>query len=263
MAALKALCRRCLISKLDAGPKGAVLTFRDGGFPDPLALVRFITERPDAILVNEGANTLNSGGGFNDDLYGMGGDDILADDGGYARMYGGAGNDTYEVTGSLHWVVEQAGEGIDTVRANSDFTLGANLENLTLLGSALNGTGNAFSNVIIGNALNNSLSGLGGNDTLNGGDGDDFLYGHSGGICPGGLCGGLTRSGGGGRLLRGLPARLAAAYLELRQWDRAAAELALAVERPRGSARALRRALSAGLPRGQRAAVGRGGACHS
>ena len=46
VAALKALCRRCQISKLDAGPKGAVLTFRETGFPDPLALVRFISERP-------------------------------------------------------------------------------------------------------------------------------------------------------------------------------------------------------------------------
>ncbi len=47
VAALKALCRRCLISKLDAGPKGAVLTFRDGGFPDPMSLVRYVSEHPD------------------------------------------------------------------------------------------------------------------------------------------------------------------------------------------------------------------------
>jgi len=47
VAALKALCRRCLVSKLDAGPKGAVMTFRDGGFPDPMALVRHVQERPD------------------------------------------------------------------------------------------------------------------------------------------------------------------------------------------------------------------------
>ena len=47
VAALKALCRRCLIAKLDAGPKGAVLTFREEGFPDPMALVRYVQERPD------------------------------------------------------------------------------------------------------------------------------------------------------------------------------------------------------------------------
>lgn len=47
VAALKALCRRCHIAKLDAGPRGAVLSFREGGFPDPMALVRHVQERPD------------------------------------------------------------------------------------------------------------------------------------------------------------------------------------------------------------------------
>lgn len=124
---------------------------------------------------NEAANRLNSGGGFNDDLYGMGGDDVLSDGGGYARMYGGAGNDSYEVSGSLYWVQEQAGEGIDTVRANTDFTLGANLENLELLGG-LSGTGNAAANLIVGNVIGNFLDGKGGADTLQGGFGDDQYY---------------------------------------------------------------------------------------
>jgi transcription-repair coupling factor (superfamily II helicase) len=62
VAALKALCRRCLISKLDAGPKGAVLTFRDGGFPDPLALVRFVTERPDDFKMRPDGKLVVQGG---------------------------------------------------------------------------------------------------------------------------------------------------------------------------------------------------------
>ena len=62
VAALKALCRRCLISKLDAGPKGAVLTFRDGGFPDPLALVRFVTERPDDFRMRPDGKLVVQGG---------------------------------------------------------------------------------------------------------------------------------------------------------------------------------------------------------
>jgi transcription-repair coupling factor (superfamily II helicase) len=62
VAALKALCRRCLISKLDAGPKGAVLTFRDGGFPDPLALVRHITERPDDFKMRPDGKLVVAGG---------------------------------------------------------------------------------------------------------------------------------------------------------------------------------------------------------
>jgi transcription-repair coupling factor (superfamily II helicase) len=62
VAALKALCRRCQISKLDAGPKGAVLTFRETGFPDPLALVRFITERPDDYKMRPDGKLVVQGG---------------------------------------------------------------------------------------------------------------------------------------------------------------------------------------------------------
>lgn len=46
VAGLKALCRAANIAKLDAGPKGAVLTFREPGFADPVALVRFVQSRP-------------------------------------------------------------------------------------------------------------------------------------------------------------------------------------------------------------------------
>jgi len=62
VAALKALCRRCLISKLDAGPKGAVLTFREGGFPDPMALVRYIQERPDDFKMRPDGKLVVQGG---------------------------------------------------------------------------------------------------------------------------------------------------------------------------------------------------------
>jgi transcription-repair coupling factor (superfamily II helicase) len=46
VAALKSLCRHASIAKLDAGPKGAVLTFRETGFPDLPALVRHVQARP-------------------------------------------------------------------------------------------------------------------------------------------------------------------------------------------------------------------------
>ncbi|MGE0742611.1 MAG: transcription-repair coupling factor [Hyphomonadaceae bacterium] len=62
VAALKALCRRCNISKLDAGPKGAVLTFRDGGFPDPMALVRHVQERPDDYKMRPDGKLVVQGG---------------------------------------------------------------------------------------------------------------------------------------------------------------------------------------------------------
>ena len=55
---LKQLCREAAVEKLDAGPKGALVTFHNNHFPDPAALVEFITRqagqvtlRPDHKLV--------------------------------------------------------------------------------------------------------------------------------------------------------------------------------------------------------------------
>ncbi len=62
VAALKALCRRCAIAKLDAGPKGAVLTFREEGFGDPMALVRYIQERPDDFKMRPDGKLVVQGG---------------------------------------------------------------------------------------------------------------------------------------------------------------------------------------------------------
>jgi Ca2+-binding RTX toxin-like protein len=54
----------------------------------------------------------------------------------------------------------------DTLTASVTTTLPTNVENLTLTGTAaINGTGNASSNVIRGNSGNNTLAGLTGNDT--------------------------------------------------------------------------------------------------
>ncbi|MEO1746626.1 MAG: transcription-repair coupling factor, partial [Pseudomonadota bacterium] len=55
---IKALCRNANVEKLDAGPKGAVITFRDQNFPNPAGLVKLIGEqgslakiRPDQSVV--------------------------------------------------------------------------------------------------------------------------------------------------------------------------------------------------------------------
>ena len=58
-----------------------------------------------------------------------------------------------------------------------DFTLGANLEHLTLYGAALRGEGNQLANRITGNAGANELFGRLGRDTLIGNAGDDLLDG--------------------------------------------------------------------------------------
>jgi transcription-repair coupling factor (superfamily II helicase) len=40
---IKALCKIACIQQIDAGPKGATLAIRKGGFPNPEALVKYIT----------------------------------------------------------------------------------------------------------------------------------------------------------------------------------------------------------------------------
>ena len=95
-------------------------------------------------------------------------------------LTGGAGDDTY-VVGAGDTVVEALNAGIDTVQSSVTWTLGANVENLTLTGTAaINGTGNTLANVLTGNAGNNALAGGDGNDTLSGGKGNDALNGGTG-----------------------------------------------------------------------------------
>ena len=43
---IKGLCRRANVAKVDAGPKGAVVTFRGDQFPNPAGLVQYIAQSP-------------------------------------------------------------------------------------------------------------------------------------------------------------------------------------------------------------------------
>lgn len=117
---------------------------------------------------NAGANTLT----------GAAGNDTL--DGGLGKdsMVGGAGNDQYRVSQADDVVAEAANEGTDSVFSDVTYTLGNNVENLTLNGSsAINATGNALANVLTGNGGANMLTGGAGDDTLDGGAGNDSLVG--------------------------------------------------------------------------------------
>ena len=114
-------------------------------------------------------------------LYAGGGQDWLDGGAGNDTLIGGTGNDTYVVDSNGDFIGENADEGIDTVQSSVDYTLGDNVENLTLTGNdSLSGTANGLDNVLTGNAAANALYGAGGNDTLSGGDEQDTLYGGDG-----------------------------------------------------------------------------------
>ena len=158
-------------------------------------------------LSGDDGNDLLQGGGGDDTLRGGTGDDTL--DGGTDadRMVGQAGNDTYVVDSVSDVIIEVAGAGTDQVLASVAHALAANVENLTLLGNVVGGTGNALDNLITGNGAANVLKGLGGNDalvgllghdSLNGGDGADTLQGGGGNDTLDGGTGGDSLLGGTG-----------------------------------------------------------------
>ncbi|MDI1226259.1 MAG: type I secretion C-terminal target domain-containing protein [bacterium] len=114
------------------------------------------------ITGNTGSNTLNGGTGAD-------------------TLIGGDGDDFYVVDNTGDVVSESSGGGFDTVLAGASYTLGAEIENLTLTGTrAANGTGNADNNTISGNSGVNTLDGGGGLDTLAGGFGNDVYLIHDG-----------------------------------------------------------------------------------
>ncbi len=113
------------------------------------------------ITGTDAANTL-SGLEGDDTLTGAGGNDRLMGGAGSDTLIGGAGDDTYVVDSpDDDTIVESAGGGTDSVESSSDYTLSANIENLTLTGAAdTSGTGNTLANIITGNDAANTLSGL-------------------------------------------------------------------------------------------------------
>ncbi len=104
------------------------------------------------------------------------GADILSGTIGADRLEGLTGNDTYVVNNAGDVVIETSilATEVDTVESSVHYTLGANIENLTLTGTAaINATGNNLNNILIGNAAANILNGGAGNDVMAGGIGDD------------------------------------------------------------------------------------------
>jgi len=138
---------------------------------------------------NTGNNSLNGaegndnlfGGAGNDTLIGGTGNDSLDGGTGNDSMVGGTGNDAFVIDSATDLAIENAGEGTDALISSISVALNtaafANIENVSLTGTAANATGSTANNLLIGNASVNTLSGLDGDDTLVAGGGNDILLG--------------------------------------------------------------------------------------
>ena len=155
---------------------GDVVTEATGAGTDTVqSLVTYVLGSDIENLTLTGSAAINgTGNALNNTLTGNTGNNTLNGGAGGDAMSGGAGNDTYVVDHVSDTVTESASAGTDVVQSAVTFTLGANLENLTLTGTAaINGTGNTLANVLVGNSGANVLSGGTGADAMSGGAGDD------------------------------------------------------------------------------------------
>jgi Ca2+-binding RTX toxin-like protein len=142
-------------------------TDQGGLFSDKVFTINVTNVDPEVVTGLARPDTFY-GGRLNDSLDGAAGADTLV---------GGQGNDVYFVDNASDVVTENANGGTDTVNASISCTLAANVENLTLLGSAdLQGNGNSLLNTLTGNAGNNLLDGGVDADTMIGGAGDDVYF---------------------------------------------------------------------------------------
>ena len=152
--------------------------------------------------INGTGNALSNnliGNANNNALSGGDGDDTLDGGAGGDTLIGGNGNDTYAVDSLADRITENANAGVDSVRSAISFTLGANLENLILIGGVnLSGTGNFLDNLLVGNPGANTLAGGSGRDILQGLGGNDSLRNASGNTLFDGGTGADAMTGAGG-----------------------------------------------------------------
>lgn len=136
---------------------------------------------PASLPVSNAPTNTITGTAKSETLKGTAANDKIVGNGGIDKMIGGKGSDTYVVDSSGDRIVEGSGHGLDTVESSAfSYALPKFVENLTLTGKAVMGTGTNYHNLMVGNDKANVLLGAGGNDVLVGGKGADILAGGSG-----------------------------------------------------------------------------------
>jgi Ca2+-binding RTX toxin-like protein len=155
-----------------------VIENANDGFDAVFASISYVLPtNVEYLALNGSANLDATGNALANYLIGNSGNNTLDGGAGADIMIGGAGNDTYFVDNAGDQIVENANEGTDTVYAGVGYALSANVENLTLTGSAdLGATGNDLANNIQGNSGNNFLDGGAGADIMTGGLGGDTYF---------------------------------------------------------------------------------------
>ncbi len=126
---------------------------------------------------NSGDNVLYGNYG-NNTLSGLEGNDFIDGGAGADTMIGGVGDDNFVVDNVNDIVVENSGEGFDTILARANVTMADNIEKLRMQGDDnLSAIGNDANNIMIGNNANNAILGAGGDDSLVGlGGNDTFMF---------------------------------------------------------------------------------------
>ena len=84
------------------------------------------------VIYAYGGDDVIAGGAGDDSLLGMDGNDAIDGQGGNDQMIGGLGNDSFVINSISDVAAEFTDEGIDTVYAEIDYTLGGNIEQLIL-----------------------------------------------------------------------------------------------------------------------------------
>lgn len=160
----------------------------DAAFATGLTMVNtgriLAVSHPWAILASSSADSVINRGEIVGDVLLNPGADLFDTRGGSVtgNVLGGSGDDVFIVDGHGITISENLDEGIDRIEsvASFDLSLVDNVENLTLLGTAQLGTGNALNNLVTGNQADNRMNGAVGNDVLDGRDGNDLLRGGTG-----------------------------------------------------------------------------------